>query len=73
MDLHECNGEDLPFEDASFDVIVSQFGHMFAARPSVALGEMFRVLKPNGTIAFSTWPPELFMGRFFQIILVRLN
>jgi ubiquinone/menaquinone biosynthesis C-methylase UbiE len=40
---------------------------MFAARPPVALGEMFRVLKPNGTIAFSTWPPELFMGRFFQI------
>ena len=67
VDLHECNGEDLPFEDASFDVIVSQFGHMFAARPSVAFGEMFRVLKPNGTIAFSTWPPELFMGRFFQI------
>ena len=55
------------FQNASFDVIVSQLGHMFAARPSVALGEMFRVLKPNGTIAFSTWPPELFMGRFFQI------
>ena len=59
--------EDLPFEDTSFDAVVSQLGHMFAPRPSAALSEMFRVLKPNGTIAFSTWHPELFMGSFFQI------
>jgi SAM-dependent methyltransferase len=67
VDFHECDVEYLPFEDASFDVVVSQFGHMFAPRPSVALREMLRVLKPKGTIAFSTWPPELFMGSFFQI------
>ena len=67
VNFHECDVEYLPFEDASFDVVVSQFGHMFAPRPSVALGEMLRVLKPKGTIAFSTWPPELFMGSFFQI------
>ena len=67
VDFHECDVEYLPFENASFDVVVSQFGHMFALRPSVALNEMMRVLKPKGTIAFSTWPPELFMGSFFQI------
>ena len=67
VDFHECDVEYLPFEDASFDVVVSQFGHMFAPRPLVALGEMLRVLKPKGTIAFSTWPPELFMGSFFRI------
>ena len=67
VDFYECDVEYLPFEDASFDVVVSQFGHMFAPRPLVALGEMLRVLKPKGTIAFSTWPPELFMGSFFRI------
>ena len=36
----------LPFEDATFDVVVSQFGHMFAPRPEVAVSEMLRVLKP---------------------------
>jgi hypothetical protein len=38
---------------------------MFAPRPEVAVGEMLRVLRPGGTIAFSTWPPELFVGRLF--------
>jgi SAM-dependent methyltransferase len=49
-------------------VVVSQFGHMFAPRPAVAIAEMLRVLKPGGTIAFSTWPPELFTGRMFKLV-----
>jgi SAM-dependent methyltransferase len=48
--------------------VVSQFGHMFAPRPDVAIGEMLRVLKPAGTIAFSTWPPELFIGNTFALV-----
>jgi SAM-dependent methyltransferase len=66
--FHEGDVELLPFEPASFDVVVSQFGHMFAPRPDVALANMLRVLKPGGTIAFSTWPPELFVGRMFTLI-----
>jgi len=54
--------EELPFSDAQFDVVLSQFAHMFAPRPEVATSEMIRVLKPGGTIAFSTWPPELLVG-----------
>ncbi len=60
--------EALPFGDATFDVVLSQFGHMFAPRPDVATKEMLRVLKPGGTIAFSTWPPELFVGRSFSLM-----
>ena len=67
IDFHEGDVEQLPFADASFDVVVSQYGHIFAPRPDVALGEMLRVLKPGGTIAFSTWPPELFLGRMFAL------
>jgi SAM-dependent methyltransferase len=66
-DWHEGDVESLPFPADAYDVVVSQFGHMFAPRPDVALDEMLRVLKPGGTIAFSTWPPELFVGRLFAL------
>jgi SAM-dependent methyltransferase len=68
IDWHEGDIEKLPFGDATFDVVTSQFGHMFAPRPDVAVAEMLRVLKPGGTIAFSTWPPELFIGRMFALL-----
>ncbi len=61
----EADVEQLPFKDAEFDVVLSQFGHMFAPRPEVAVGEMLRALKPGGTIAFSTWPPDHYVGRMF--------
>ena len=68
VDWREGDVEQLPFEDGAFDVVASQFGHMFAPRPDVAVREMLRVLKPGGTIAFSTWPPELFIGRIFALV-----
>jgi SAM-dependent methyltransferase len=64
----EGDAESLPYPDGSFDVVISQFGHMFAPRPEVALSEMRRVLKPGGRIAFATWPPEHFVGRFFAFV-----
>jgi SAM-dependent methyltransferase len=64
---HEGDAEQLPFPDESFDVVLSQFGHIFAPRPEVALAEMLRVLRPGGTLAFGTWPPELFTGRVFAL------
>jgi SAM-dependent methyltransferase len=63
IDWHEGDVEQLPFDDGAFDVVLSQFGHIFAPRPDVAIREMLRVLKPGGTIAFSTWPPHLLVGR----------
>jgi ubiquinone/menaquinone biosynthesis C-methylase UbiE len=68
VEWHEGDAEQLPFPDASFDVVVSQFGHMFAPRPEVAIGEMLRVLVKDGTIAFSSWPPELLVGSLFQLV-----
>jgi SAM-dependent methyltransferase len=68
IDWHEGDVEKMQFADATFDVVVSQYGHIFAPRPEVAVGEMLRVLKPGGVIAFSTWPPELFIGRMFVLI-----
>jgi SAM-dependent methyltransferase len=67
VDWHEGDAENLPFDAGRFDVVVSQYGHMFAPRPDVAAKEMLRVLKPGGTLAFSTWPPELMVGRLFAL------
>jgi len=64
----EGDAETLPYADGAFDVVLSQFGHIFAPRPDVALGEMLRVLKPGGRIAFSTWPPEHGTGQMFALL-----
>ncbi len=72
IDFIEGDAEALPYPDAAFDVVLSQFGHIFAPRPAVALKEMLRVLKPGGRIAFSTWPPEHFMGKMFAFIAEHL-
>jgi SAM-dependent methyltransferase len=68
VEFTEGDAEALPFTDASFNVVVSQFGHMFAPRPAVAIAEMLRVLKPGGRIAFSTWPTELYVGKLFALV-----
>jgi SAM-dependent methyltransferase len=68
IDFQEGDVEAMPFPDASFDAVLSQFGHIFAPRPEVAIAEMLRVLKPGGTIAFSTWPPELLIGRRLRLM-----
>jgi ubiquinone/menaquinone biosynthesis C-methylase UbiE len=68
IDFREGDVEALAYEDAAFDVVLSQFGHMFAPRPAVAMAEMLRVLKPGGMIAFATWPPELLVGGSFKLV-----
>jgi 2-polyprenyl-3-methyl-5-hydroxy-6-metoxy-1,4-benzoquinol methylase len=68
VEWHEGDVERLPFDSGTFDVVISQFGHMFAPQPALAIAEMLRVLRSGGTIAFSTWPPELFVGRTFALV-----
>src|SRR5688572_21488522 len=54
----EGTAEGLPFPDASFDVVLSQYAHMFSPQPEAAAREMLRVLKPGGRIAFAAWTPD---------------
>jgi len=59
--------EDLPFEDGRFDCSASVFGAMFAPRPEVAAAEMFRVVRPGGTVGLAAWIPEGFQGSVFAL------
>ena len=64
----EASVEELPFPDASFDRVLSTFGHMFAPRHAVAAAEMARVCRPGGTIATATWVPAGYTGEMFKLI-----
>lgn len=68
IEWKEGNAEKLPFEDESFDVVLSTFGHMFAPDQESTAKEMLRVLKTGGRIGFATWPPELAIGRIFSVV-----
>ena len=54
IDWQQGSAESLPFPDASFDAVVSQFGLMFMDADR-AIGEMLRVLRPNGHLAVAVW------------------
>lgn len=55
VELEVGDAEDLPVDDASFDVVLSSFGAIFAPRHEVVAGELARVCRPGGTIALTAW------------------
>lgn len=63
----EGDAEQLPYSDASFDVVVSMFGAMFAPRPELVVAEFARVLKPGGLLAMANWNPASFTGKQFKV------
>lgn len=66
--FEEADTEALPFEDASFDVVVSLIGAMFAPRPRLVGQELLRVCAPGGTIAMANWTPQGFVGQMFKTV-----
>ena len=66
--FQEADVEELPFADASFDVVLSTFGAMFAPDHARTAREMLRVLRPGGRIGLANWTPEGFIGRLFKVI-----
>jgi SAM-dependent methyltransferase len=63
-----ADAEALPFEDASFDVVLSTFGVMFAPDQARAAGELLRVVRPYGRIGMANWTPDGLIGRLFRIV-----
>jgi ubiquinone/menaquinone biosynthesis C-methylase UbiE len=66
IEFVEADAQDLPFEDASFDVAMSIFGVMFAPDHRKAAAEMLRVVKPGGRIGLACWTPDGAVGTMFQ-------
>jgi len=61
------DAEAVPFDDASFDSVITMFGAMFAPRPEVVAAELERVCRPGGLIAMANWTPAGFAGQMFEI------
>jgi len=68
VDFREGDAEDMSFPDASFDVVLSTLGVMFAPNQQKAAGELLRVVKPGGTIGMANWVPDGYVGDLFRTI-----
>jgi len=66
--VREADAEALPFEDESFDVVVSTFGVMFTPDQERAAAELARVCRPGGRIGLANWTPDGFIGQVFKTI-----
>jgi SAM-dependent methyltransferase len=61
----EADAERLPFADASFDIVMSSIGVMFAPQHRAAADELVRVCRPGGTVGLLSWTPEGMLGDLF--------
>jgi ubiquinone/menaquinone biosynthesis C-methylase UbiE len=66
--FREADAEALPFDDRSFDVVVSTFGVMFTPDQDRAAAELVRVCKRGGKIGLANWTPEGFIGQVFKTL-----
>jgi SAM-dependent methyltransferase len=62
----EADAENLPFDDESFDVVMSSIGAMFAPHHQEVADELVRVCRPGGTIGLLSWTPEGMIGALFR-------
>ena len=63
VNLDVGNVEELPYDDARFDVVLSMFGVMFAARPDRVIAELARVTRPGGRVVLANWTRGGFIGK----------
>lgn len=70
MDIkfREADAENLPFDDASFDSVISTFGVMFTPNQDKAAAELLRVCRPQGSIGLANWTPDGFIGQVFKTL-----
>ncbi len=65
LEWRQADAEALPFDDGSFDAVISCVGVMFAPHHQAAADELVRVLRPGGTLALIGWTPQGFVGELF--------
>jgi SAM-dependent methyltransferase len=62
----EADAENLPFDDESFDVVMSSIGAMFAPHHQEVADQLVRVCRKGGTIGLLSWTPEGMIGGLFK-------
>jgi ubiquinone/menaquinone biosynthesis C-methylase UbiE len=72
VEFVEGDAEALPYDDESFDVIISVVGVQFAPRHDVVARELARVVRPGGRIVLASWTPRGFIGQFLKTVAPRL-
>jgi SAM-dependent methyltransferase len=68
IEFVEADAEKLPFDNDSFDTVISTFGVMFTPNQDKAAAELLRVCRPNGTIGLANWTPDGFIGQVFKTL-----
>ena len=66
--FEQADAEALPFDDASFDAVLSTFGVMFTPDSAAAAQELMRVCRPGGRVAMANWTPTSLIGRVFTVL-----
>lgn len=66
--FEEGDAEDLPYDDASFDLVFSLIGAMFAPRPERVAAELIRLCRPGGRIAMGNWTADGFVGKMLKTV-----
>jgi len=66
--FEQADAENLPYQDSSFDVVMSTFGVMFTPDQDKAAAEMARACKSGGRIGLANWTPSSFIGELFKLM-----
>jgi len=68
IEFREADAEKLPFDNYSFDAVLSTFGVMFTPNQEMAAAELLRVCRPKGKIGLANWAPDGFIGQVFKTL-----
>ena len=68
IEFREADAENLPFDDNSYDTVISTFGVMFTPNQERAAAELLRVCRPKGRIGLANWTPDGFIGQVFKTL-----
>ena len=65
--FEQGDAEAMPYDDGTFDMVMTMYGAMFTPRPDVTAAELVRVCKPGGRVAMANWTPAGFVGQMFKL------
>ena len=66
--FEEGDAEQIPYDDNSFDTVISMIGAMFAPNPDNVVSEFARVCRSGGTLHMANWTPQSMPGQMFKIV-----